>query len=74
MLGLGESADFDRDVRIEIQYLETLHGAEALNVATVLAARPHLRTWRRKVLKATVRELQRQARTTRAGLFNWLLS
>lgn len=54
----GSSGDFARDVAIEVEYLKNLHGERALTVAREKAARPEIRTHRRKVLNAAVERLE----------------
>ncbi|ATQ43563.1 hypothetical protein [Caulobacter mirabilis] len=59
MFGLnGSSGDFARDVATEVEYLKTMHGENALAVAREKAARPALRTHRRKILNAAVQRLE----------------
>lgn len=54
------SDDFQREVVVEVQYLTKLHGEDALRIAREKADRPELRTQRRKVLEAAVRQLEGQ--------------
>jgi hypothetical protein len=58
MGSLRGNNDFRREVGLEVQYLTTLHGEDALRIAREKAERPLLRTARRKILEATVRELE----------------
>lgn len=51
--------EFEREVRMEVEYLLRLHGADAARVARERAARPNLRTVRRKVLEAAAMRLER---------------
>ena len=62
--------DFEREVRIEVEYLTKLHGEEAARVAAEKADRPGNRTQRRKVLVEAHRRLSGDATRTRKGLLN----
>ncbi len=58
MLGFGRhDRDLEREIRIEMEYLTKLHGDDAARIALEKAARPKLRTVRRRVLEATARRL-----------------
>ncbi len=63
----GSQGDFARDVATEVEYLKNLHGEEALAVARQKAARPSLRTRRRKVLNAAVERLEGKPPRTLLG-------
>lgn len=56
---LSRRDEFEREVRIEIEYLRRLHGSEAAKIAREKAARPRLRSTRRKVLEAAASRLDR---------------
>ena len=49
--------EFEREVRIEMEILTKLHGADAARVAREKADRPTNRTARRKVLEEAARQL-----------------
>lgn len=55
---LGGNESFNREVAVEVDYLTKLHGEDALRVAREKAARPNIRSARRKVLEAAVRRLE----------------
>lgn|GEM_PF-6862057 len=55
---LGGKGDFHRDVAVEMDYLTRLHGDDALRVAREKAARPNIRTARRKILEAAAQRLE----------------
>lgn len=58
MLGWNTRREtFEREVRIEVEFLRKLHGDDALRVAREKAARPTNRTARRKELEETARRL-----------------
>lgn len=44
--------DFEREVRLEVDYLRRLYGVDAARIASEKAARPNIRSLRRKVLEA----------------------
>lgn len=46
-------------MRLEVEYLRRLHGVDAARIATEKAARPHIRTLRRKVLEIAAQRLKR---------------
>lgn len=60
--------DFDRNVLIEVHYLKQLYGDAALEVAKLKAERPRLRSWRRRILRATARRIERETRGSRGLL------
>lgn len=65
---------FEREVKIEMEFLRKLHGDEAARVAVEKAARPTNRTTRRKVLEEAARRLQAgDAEPARKGFFSRLL-
>lgn len=63
---------FEREVRIEMEILTKLHGEEAAQVAGQKAARPSIRSKRRKVLEETARRLNGQGPSPRKGLLGRL--
>jgi len=65
---------FEREVRIEIEILQKLHGDDAPRVATEKAARPTNRTARRKVLEEAARQLNGAEAPARRGLIGRLFS
>lgn len=68
MLGrLGGNENFKRDVTVELEYLTKVHGEDALRVAREKAARPNLRTARRKILEAVVRRLEGSEKPSSKG-------
>jgi len=72
MFGRAGQRDLRREVEVEIVYLTKLHGDAALGVAREKAARPNLRSARRRVLEAVVNQLEhRDARPRKKllGLF-----
>ncbi|MCF8506452.1 MAG: hypothetical protein K9G59_16195 [Caulobacter sp.] len=74
MLGWNTRREtFEREVRIEVEFLRKLHGDDALRVAREKAARPTNRTARRKVLEETARRLSGETgsgkRSFLGGLF-----
>lgn len=72
---LGQSrGDFERDVAIEVKYLQVMHGEHALSVARCKAIRPSNRTSRRKILEAAVRQLERERRPAPRGLLGRLFN
>lgn len=60
---LGGSETFHREVAVEVDYLTKLHGEDALRVAREKAARPNIRSARRKILEAVVRRLEDPTKT-----------
>ncbi len=66
-------ASFEREVRIETELLQKLHGDEAARVAAEKAARPTNRTARRKVLEEAARRLSGQTSPGKKGLISRLL-
>ena len=64
---------FEREVKIEMEFLRTLHGEEAPRVAAEKAARPTNRTTRRKVLEEATRRLSNPPEPARKGFFSRLL-
>ena len=67
----GSKANFERDVTMEVAYARKLYGEAALHFTRSRAARPRLRSWRRKILEAAVRRLERELRPPRR-LFGFL--
>lgn len=61
----------ERDAVIEVAYARKLHGDAALGFLRRSAARPTLRTRRRKILVAAVRRMERELRPPRR-LFGFL--
>lgn len=53
-----KSNEFLHEVLVEVEYLRRLHGLDAARVAAEKAARPNLRTLRRKVLTAAAERLR----------------
>lgn len=51
------ASDFEREVKIELDYLKKVHGADALRVALEKSRRPGQRTFRRHVLDEVVKRL-----------------
>lgn len=49
--------DFDREVAVEIAYLLELHGENAVEAARERAARPRIRTQRRKIIEEAGRRI-----------------
>lgn len=66
----GLNPDFERNVLLEIDYSKKMRGEAALDFARLRASRPRLRRWRRKVLMAAVRRLERESRSF--GVMDWL--
>ena len=67
----GYKGDFQREVMLEIAYARELHGEGAIDFIRARAARPLLRGWRRKILLAAVRHMERERQPPR-GLFGLL--
>lgn len=71
MFGRNDSSgDFARDVAIEVEYLKSMHGDQALTVAREKAARRSIRTHRRRVLNAAVDRLEGKPERKLFGLFS----
>lgn len=63
---------FEREVKIEMELLQKLHGDDAARVAAEKAARPTNRTARQKVLDEAVRRLSGETQPVKRGPFSWL--
>lgn len=60
---------FEREVRVELEFLRKLHGEDAARIAAEKAARPTNRTARRKVLREAARRLASEAAPAPGGFF-----
>jgi hypothetical protein len=73
MFGQKAQMDFQREVRLEIEHLRQVYGADAARIAHEKAARPTNRTARRKVLEEAARQLEQPDRKAGKSLFGrWL--
>ncbi len=64
---------FEREVRVEIEYLTKVYGDDASRVAAEKAARPSNRTQRRKILEEAHRRMTSGPPQPRRGLLNLIL-
>lgn len=69
----SQRESFEREVKIEMELLQKLHGDEAARVAAEKAVRPTNRTLRRKVLEETARRLSRPLKPSTKGFLGRLL-
>lgn len=71
MFGWGSGRDtFEREVRMEVEYLTKVYGDDALRIAGEKAARPSNRTGRRKVLDEACRRLSSRPTLARKRLLD----